>query len=65
MALKKVGLWDELLASRAIADIKFNLAKHLASVLQAEWRVPLALFVKTELSLSDSDYLKLRLALCK
>eukprot|EP00965_Chrysotila_dentata_P041257 1368839-Pleurochrysis_carterae.AAC.4 len=64
-ALKKLGLWEELLASRVIADLKFNFALHLRNVLSAEWGVPLALFIKAELSPSDSDYLKLRLALCK
>eukprot|EP00965_Chrysotila_dentata_P175530 5794292-Pleurochrysis_carterae.AAC.1 len=65
LALKKLNMWEDLLSSRALADLKFDFAKHLGSVLSAEWGPPLALFLRTELSLSDSDYLKLRLAFCK
>eukprot|EP00965_Chrysotila_dentata_P208374 6184652-Pleurochrysis_carterae.AAC.2 len=65
LALKKLDMWHELMRTRAVANMKFELASNLADVLAAEWGVLLAIFVKTELSLSDNDYTKLRLALCK
>eukprot|EP00965_Chrysotila_dentata_P088116 2908803-Pleurochrysis_carterae.AAC.1 len=40
-------------------------ASELTGLLQAEWNVSLALYLKTELGFSDSDYQRLRLAICK
>eukprot|EP00965_Chrysotila_dentata_P173250 5718777-Pleurochrysis_carterae.AAC.1 len=37
MALKRKGLWEELMSSRALADLKLDFAKHLGAVLAAEW----------------------------
>eukprot|EP00965_Chrysotila_dentata_P096288 3181945-Pleurochrysis_carterae.AAC.1 len=39
--------------------------RHLAELLQAEWGIDLALYLKTDLQLSDRNYAKARLALCK
>eukprot|EP00965_Chrysotila_dentata_P056046 1857773-Pleurochrysis_carterae.AAC.2 len=60
-----MGMWDELMATRAAADVKFSLATRFADTLAAKWGAPLTLFIKDELCLSNNDYAKLRLALCK
>eukprot|EP00965_Chrysotila_dentata_P048166 1597332-Pleurochrysis_carterae.AAC.1 len=36
-----------------------------AKLLQAQWNVELALYLKTELGISGADYLRLQLAMCK
>ena len=65
LALKQTDLLPELLSSRIFAEHKLEFAQHLGDVLAAEWGVGLALFVRSELTLSDRDYEKLRLAFCK
>eukprot|EP00965_Chrysotila_dentata_P196284 6177478-Pleurochrysis_carterae.AAC.1 len=65
LALKRLGMFDEVMSTRVVADVKFNLVKDLLGILQAEWGVPLAIYLRTEVQLSDRAYEKLRLALCK
>eukprot|EP00965_Chrysotila_dentata_P037030 1232093-Pleurochrysis_carterae.AAC.1 len=64
-ALEWLDLLPELLATRPSAAARMEFGKQLASVLQAEWNVSLALYLKTEIGISDADYLRLRLLLCK
>ena len=65
LALKATDMLPELWASRVFAELKLEFVKELRDVLHAEWGVALALFVRSELTLSDCDYEKLRLAFCK
>ena len=65
MALKHLQVFGEILSTRDIAEIKYQLVTDLSEVLAAEWGVKLAIFVRTELNLSHSDWLKMRLAFCK
>jgi hypothetical protein len=64
-ALKLEGLLEDLWATRLIAKLRWEFAKELSEVLHAEWNVQLALYCKLDVELSNSQYLKLRLAFCK
>ena len=64
-ALETAGVLDELWATKLFARRRLQFAKELAEVLQAEWNVELALYIKNDVELSDSQYAKLRLAFSK
>ena len=65
LALKKIGLYDTIMNTKVMAEARCDLVKDLANVLSAEWGPKLAVFCRTELSLSYRDYDKLRLSFCK
>eukprot|EP00965_Chrysotila_dentata_P193025 6175500-Pleurochrysis_carterae.AAC.2 len=65
VALKSLGMFDELMWTRAVAEVKLQFVNDLADVLSTEWGASLALFIKNELCMSDADYSSLRLAFCK
>eukprot|EP00965_Chrysotila_dentata_P055549 1842847-Pleurochrysis_carterae.AAC.2 len=65
LALKSLNVLDSLFRTKAFASRQFDLAEHLAAVLKAEWGVRLALFLRSELKLTETDYSKLRLSFCK
>ena len=65
IALKQVGLFDELLQTKAFANERLKLVQDLSKVLAAEWGPQLAVFCRSELTLSRRDYDKLRLSFCK
>eukprot|EP00965_Chrysotila_dentata_P131538 4348248-Pleurochrysis_carterae.AAC.1 len=45
LALKSQGVLSDLMRSKAIANIQFDLLEHLAGLLAAEWDAKLALFL--------------------
>eukprot|EP00965_Chrysotila_dentata_P091186 3010439-Pleurochrysis_carterae.AAC.1 len=49
VALKSLGMFDELMGTRAVAEVKLQLVTDLRDILSAEWGASLALFVKDEL----------------
>eukprot|EP00965_Chrysotila_dentata_P025504 848296-Pleurochrysis_carterae.AAC.2 len=64
-ALDRLDLISDLLSIRPFVMARTEFAKELAKLLQAEGNVSLALYLKTELSISDSDCQRLRLAMSK
>eukprot|EP00965_Chrysotila_dentata_P118747 3926421-Pleurochrysis_carterae.AAC.4 len=60
-----MGMWEDLLATRLVAEMKLEFVTLLSKTLAAEWCVSLALFIKDEITLSDKYYGKLGLAFCK
>eukprot|EP00965_Chrysotila_dentata_P122426 4046135-Pleurochrysis_carterae.AAC.1 len=64
-ALKGLGMFDELMSTKAVAKVKLELVQDLAKILESEWGTSLALFIRGELNVSDSNLEKLRLAFCK
>eukprot|EP00965_Chrysotila_dentata_P119334 3944958-Pleurochrysis_carterae.AAC.3 len=60
-----MGMIEELWSTKIVAGMRFELIKSISDLLAAEWGGPLALFVRNKLTLSDTDYEKLRLAFCK
>ena len=65
LALKQVGMYELVMQTKVVADTRLELVKDLAEVLSAEWGPRLAIFCRSELSLSFRDYDKLRLSFCK
>eukprot|EP00965_Chrysotila_dentata_P159323 5262952-Pleurochrysis_carterae.AAC.4 len=65
VAIKSLGMFYELMATRAVAEVKVQLVTDLRDILSAEWGASLALFIKDELCMSDADYSRLRIVLCK
>ena len=65
LALKRVGMYDIMMQTKAVAETRLELVRGLRSVLGAEWGAQLAVFCRSELMLSFRDYDKLRLAFCK
>eukprot|EP00965_Chrysotila_dentata_P189558 6173385-Pleurochrysis_carterae.AAC.2 len=64
-ALEWLDLLPDLFATRHFAEARMEFAQELAELLQAEWNMSLALYLKTEIGISDTDYLRLRLSMCK
>eukprot|EP00965_Chrysotila_dentata_P163311 5394090-Pleurochrysis_carterae.AAC.1 len=62
-ALVWLDLLPSLLQTRPFVKARMEFARELADLLRLEWGVELALYVKTELALSDSNLQKARLAL--
>eukprot|EP00965_Chrysotila_dentata_P023997 795062-Pleurochrysis_carterae.AAC.1 len=65
LALKSSGLLEELLPTKIIAQWRLDFVQELLAILEAEWGVDLALFVRSELNISNADYDRLRLAFCQ
>ena len=65
LALKQIGMYEHMMNTKVMAEARCELVKDLAEVLSAEWGPRLAVFCRTELSLSYRDYDKLRLSFCK
>eukprot|EP00965_Chrysotila_dentata_P225185 6194608-Pleurochrysis_carterae.AAC.1 len=65
LALRSVGLMDDLLRTNIVAEERFKLVKELAELLEAEWSIGLSFFVRSKLNISDRDYDKLRQAFSK
>ena len=65
LALKKVGLYEAMMQTKVMADTRLQMVKDLGEVLAAEWGPKLAIFCRSELTLSFRDYDKLRLSFCK
>eukprot|EP00965_Chrysotila_dentata_P080145 2644299-Pleurochrysis_carterae.AAC.1 len=64
-ALGWLDLLPELLETRPFVKARMDFAKDMLNILDAEWSVELALYLKTERSLSNRNYDKARLSICK
>ena len=64
-SLEWLDLLPELFSTRPLRKWRMAFARELREMLHAEWGVDQALYLKTELSLSDSQYQRLRLSLSK
>ena len=65
LALKKVGMYELMMQTKVLAETRLELVRGLSKVLAAEWGPKLAIFCRSELTLSFRDYDKLRLSFCK
>eukprot|EP00965_Chrysotila_dentata_P261876 6214393-Pleurochrysis_carterae.AAC.3 len=64
-ALNWLDLLPDLLETRPFVKVRMDFAQDMLNILDAEWSVELALYLKTELSLSNRNYDKARLSTCK
>ena len=64
-ALEKFGMISDLMSTKPFCDEKMQLVTALMAILKAEWDAQLALFCRSDVEMSLSQYQKLRLALCK
>eukprot|EP00965_Chrysotila_dentata_P143764 4750114-Pleurochrysis_carterae.AAC.1 len=64
-ALGWLDLTPDLLSTRPFMMARMQFATEPSELLQAERNLNLALYLKTELGISDANYLRLRLAMCK
>ena len=61
-ALDAHGLVDTLWETKPFRNRRMSFTRDLRDILQAEWSVPLAIYAKNDLGMSDRNYNKLRLA---